>query len=223
MRARELPHQPGHAGIRTSGRAPWPPSSTTSSAPSGSAFPSSCSTRDPTGAPAPRRGWTGSSRALDEVARRTEGWRVQVALENTAGAGHVLGSRAEELGAIFSRVRRPERLALCLDTCHLFAAGYDIRTPRRFAAVLASSTARWGSSRLAAFHLNDSQAGLGSKLDRHENIGAGRIGLAAFQYLLEHPRLAMLPMILETPKRDDGDARNLADPPRLRRRPRPRR
>ena len=133
------------------------------------------------------------------------------------------GSRAEELGAIFARVRRPERLALCLDTCHLFAAGYDIRTPRRFAAVLAEFDRAVGLGRLVAFHLNDSKAGLGSKLDRHENIGAGRIGLAAFRFLLDHPRLGALPMILETPKRDDGDARNLAALRGLRRRPRPRR
>jgi deoxyribonuclease-4 len=148
--------------------------------------------------------------ALDEIARQTEGWNVRVALENTAGAGHVLGSRAEELGAIFGRVRRPERLALCLDTCHLFAAGYDIRTARRFAAVLAEFDRSVGLGQLAAFHLNDSKAGLGSKLDRHENIGAGRIGLAAFRFLLDHPGVRTLPMILETPKRDDGDRRNLA-------------
>ena len=157
--------------------------------------------------------------ALDEIARRSEGWNVRVALENTAGAGHVLGSRAEELGAIFARVRRPERLALCMDTCHLFAAGYDIRTPRRFAAVLAEFDRAVGLGRLAAFHLNDSKAGLGSKLDRHENIGAGRIGLAAFRFLLDHPRLGALPMILETPKRDDGDTRNLAALRGLRRGP----
>jgi deoxyribonuclease IV len=161
--------------------------------------------------------------ALDQVAHRTEGWEVQVALENTAGAGHALGSRAQELGAILGRVRRPERLALCVDTCHLFAAGYDIRTPRRFAAVLAEFDRSVGLGRLAAFHLNDSKTGLGSKLDRHENIGAGRIGLTAFRFLLRHPRLGRLPMILETPKHDDGDARNLATLRGLRRGSRPRR
>jgi deoxyribonuclease-4 len=149
-------------------------------------------------------------RALDEVIRRTDGARVRIALENTAGAGNVLGARAEELAPVFGRARRPERLALCLDTCHLFAAGYDIRTPRRFAAVLHQFDRAVGPDRLVAFHLNDSRASLGSRLDRHEHIGAGQIGLAAFRFLVTHPRLATLPMILETPKRDDGDVRNLA-------------
>jgi deoxyribonuclease-4 len=148
--------------------------------------------------------------ALDEVARRTEGSGVRVALENTAGGGHALGARAEELGAVLARVRRPERLAFCVDTCHLFAAGYDIRTPGRFKAVLGEFDRFVGLDRLVAFHVNDSRAGLGSRLDRHENIGAGRIGLAAFRFLLRHPRLGTRPMILETPKRGDGDARNLA-------------
>jgi deoxyribonuclease IV len=148
--------------------------------------------------------------ALDDVTRRTEGWRVRVALENTAGAGNALGSRAEELGAILARARRPERLAVCVDTCHLFAAGYDIRTPRGFTTALDELDRAVGIDRLVAFHLNDCKAGLGSRLDRHENIGAGRIGLGAFRFLLNHPSLGALPMILETPKRDDGDARNLA-------------
>jgi deoxyribonuclease-4 len=156
-------------------------------------------------------------RALDEVTRRTAGSKVRIALENTAGAGHALGSRAEELGETLARVRQPERLALCLDTCHLFAAGYDIRTPRGFAAALDEFDRFVGLDRLTAFHLNDSRAGLGARLDRHENIGAGRIGLAAFRFLVTHPRLATLPMILETPKRDDGDARNLATLRALRR------
>jgi deoxyribonuclease-4 len=148
-------------------------------------------------------------RALDELARRTAGARVRIALENTAGAGNVLGARAEDLGAIFAQARQPERLALCLDTCHLFAAGYDIRTPRRFAAVLDQFDRHVGLTQLTAFHLNDCRAGLGARLDRHENIGAGQIGLAAFRFLLNHSRLGTLPMVLETPKRDDGDARNL--------------
>ncbi len=158
--------------------------------------------------------------ALDEIARRTDGWAVRVAIENTAGAGHTLGARAEELGEILGRVRRPERLAVCLDTCHLFAAGYDIRTPRRFGAVLDELDRSVGLERIVGFHLNDCRAGLASGLDRHENIGAGQIGLAAFRYLLNHPRLGARPMILETPKRDDGDARNLAVLRSLRRRAR---
>jgi deoxyribonuclease-4 len=158
-------------------------------------------------------------RALDEVVGRTAGFRVRVALENSAGAGHLLGARAAELGAVFARVRRPERLALCLDTCHLFAAGHDIRTPRRFARVLAEFDRAVGLDHLVAFHLNDARAALGSGLDRHEHIGAGRIGLAAFAFLVNHPRVGGLPMVLETPKPGDADARNLATLRRLRRRP----
>ena len=120
-------------------------------------------------------------------------------------------------------MRQPERLALCLDTCHLFAAGYDIRTPGGFAGVLDEFDRFVGLERVAAFHVNDSRAALGARLDRHENIGDGRIGLPAFRFLLTHPRLHAVPMVLETPKRDDGDARNLATLRALRRRPRPRR
>jgi deoxyribonuclease-4 len=156
-------------------------------------------------------------RALDELAARTAGAGVRIALENSAGAGHLLGARAEDLGAVFARVRRPERLALCLDTCHLFAAGHDIRTPRGFAAALGAFERAVGFDRLVAFHLNDARAPLGSGLDRHEHIGAGRIGLDAFRFLVNHPRLGGLPMVLETPKHGDGDRRNLATLRRLRR------
>jgi deoxyribonuclease-4 len=129
----------------------------------------------------------------------------------------VLCAPAEELGEIFGRVREPERLAVCLDTCHLFAAGYDIRTPRGFRAALDAFDRAVGLERVVAFHLNDCKAGLGARLDRHENIGAGRIGLPAFRFLVTHPRLRAVPMVLETPKRDDGDARNLATLRALRR------
>jgi deoxyribonuclease-4 len=155
-------------------------------------------------------------RALDELGRRTAGWRVRIALENSAGGGSLLGARAEDVGAVFARVACPERLALCLDTCHLFAAGHDIRTPRGFAAALAGFERAVGLERLVAFHLNDARAPLGSALDRHAHIGEGGIGLAAFRYLLTHPRFRRLPMVLETPKQGDADLRNLATLRRLR-------
>ena len=155
-------------------------------------------------------------RALDDLHARTAGYRVRVALENTAGAGNLLGSRAEDLAAILGAVRRPERLAVCLDTCHLFVAGYDIRTAAGLAATLAGFDRAIGLDRVVAFHLNDAKADLGSALDRHEHIGRGRIGLAAFRALLHHPRLGHRPMVLETPKADGWDTRNLATLRRLR-------
>ncbi len=156
------------------------------------------------------------AQALDELARRTTGFRVRVALENAAGAGHQVGARAEDLGAILERLRAPERVAVCLDTCHLFAAGYDIRTPAGLAAALARFTAAVGRERIVAFHLNDARAGLGSGLDRHEHIGRGRIGLGAFRALLRDPRWRRVPMVIETPKAGDWDRRNLFTLRRLR-------
>jgi deoxyribonuclease IV len=148
-------------------------------------------------------------RALDDLHARTAGYRVRIALENTAGAGTLLGARAEELGQIVRRVRRPERVALCLDTCHLFAAGYDIRTTRGLTDALARFDRAVGLERIVAFHLNDAKAELGSGLDRHEHIGRGRIGLTAFSRLLNDRRLAAVPMVIETPKEDNWDRRNL--------------
>jgi len=156
------------------------------------------------------------ARALDDLHARTAGYRVRIALENTAGAGHLLGARAAELGAILEAVRMPERVAVCLDTCHLFAAGYDIRTPAGLAAALERFGAAVGLDRIVAFHLNDAKAGLGSGLDRHQHIGRGEIGPGAFRALLRHPRLRRVPMALETPKADRWDQRNLATLRRLR-------
>lgn len=156
------------------------------------------------------------ARALDELARRTAGFQVRVALENAAGAGHQIGARAEDLRAILERVRAPERLAVCLDTCHLFAAGYDIRTSAGLAAALARFAAAVGRERIVAFHLNDARAGLGSGLDRHQHIGRGRIGRDAFRALLRDPRWRRVPMVIETPKVGNWDQRNLATLRRLR-------
>ena len=155
-------------------------------------------------------------RALDELASRTSGYRVKIVLENTAGAGHTVGARFEELRAILEQVRAPERLGLCLDTCHLLAAGYDFRSPDGYARVMEACERTVGVSSVVAFHLNDAKAPVGSGLDRHEHIGKGHIGLAAFRRLLNDRRFQRVPMVLETPKDDDADVRNLRTLRRLR-------
>jgi len=157
------------------------------------------------------------AQAVDELAARTPGYRVRIALENSSGAGRLVGATAADLGAVLARSRRPERLAVCLDTCHLFASGHDIRTAAGLEATLAGFIRSVGLERIVAFHLNDARTELGSGLDRHEHIGRGKIGLTAFRALLRHPLLGGRPMVLETPKAEDGDRKNLATLRRLRR------
>ena len=158
--------------------------------------------------------------ALDESLARTAGYRVKVALENTAGAGNTIGRTFGELATLIDRAARPERIGVCLDTCHLFAAGYDIRTSSGYRRAMAECEATIGRRRVIAFHLNDAKAPLGSGLDRHENIGRGLLGLAPFRLLLNDPRFARVPKVLETPKEPEptADLRNLATLRRLRRR-----
>jgi deoxyribonuclease IV len=158
--------------------------------------------------------------ALDESLARTAGYRVKVALENTAGAGNTIGRAFGELGALLERAARPERLGVCLDTCHLFAAGYDIRTEAGYRRAMAECEATVGRHRVLAFHLNDAKAPLGSGLDRHENIGRGALGLVPFRLLLNDRRFARVPKVLETPKEPEptADLRNLAVLRKLRRR-----
>jgi deoxyribonuclease-4 len=150
--------------------------------------------------------------ALDEVVRQTAGYRVRIALENTAGGGHTIGRTFRELGELLARAARPERLGICIDTCHLFAAGYDIRREAGWNAAFAECAECVGLRRVLAFHLNDSRAPLGSGLDRHEHIGRGRLGLGPFRRLLNDPRFARVPKVLETPKEPEprADRRNLA-------------
>jgi deoxyribonuclease-4 len=157
--------------------------------------------------------------ALDEATRRTPGYRVKIALENTAGAGNVIGRRLSELGELIERAARPERLGVCLDTCHLYAAGYDIRAARGFAAAFDECAEHVGLSRVLAFHLNDARAPLGSGLDRHEHIGQGHLGLAPFRRLLNDARFTRIPKVLETAKEPEplSDIRNLTTLRRLRR------
>ncbi|HSH13202.1 MAG TPA: deoxyribonuclease IV [Desulfurivibrionaceae bacterium] len=140
------------------------------------------------------------------------GQTVMVLLENTAGQGTNLGASFAELAAIIGHSAYPAQLGVCLDTCHAFAAGYDLRTPKAYAATMAEFERLIGLERLKFFHLNDAIKGLGSRIDRHTHIGQGEIGLEGFRNLVNDPRFAAHPMVLETPKSDDlhEDRDNLA-------------
>jgi deoxyribonuclease-4 len=136
-----------------------------------------------------------------------------VLLENTAGQGSCLGWRLEQLAAIIEGVAEPDRLGACIDTCHLFAAGYPLAGPDEYASTMAQLESTIGIARVKAIHLNDSQKALGSRVDRHAHIGRGQMGLASFGHLLNDPRFRQVPMYLETPKEQENgeemDAVNL--------------
>jgi deoxyribonuclease-4 len=140
---------------------------------------------------------------LDEALAATKNLTVRVALENTAGQGTCLGNRFEHIAAIYSGVKTPARLAMCIDTAHLFAAGFDVRTPQGWDEVMDQITRLVGIEQIAAFHLNDSKSGLDSRVDRHEHIGKGKIGLEAFRHIVNDPRFAQTPGCIETPKSAD--------------------
>lgn len=143
------------------------------------------------------------AKALDEIHVRAKGYRAMICLEVTAGQGSCVGHRFPHMAEILKRVKEPERIGLCLDTCHLFAAGYDIRTKEGYEAMVAELEKEAGVSRVRCFHLNDAKKPLGSRVDRHEHIGKGCMGLEPFRMILNDPRFAGLPMVLETPKEDD--------------------
>lgn len=147
--------------------------------------------------------------SLDEVHRRCPGYRTMILLETTAGQGTAIGYRFEQLAAILDQVRESDRIGVCLDTCHLFAAGYDFRTAAKYAAMIDELDRVIGLSRVKCIHVNDSKRMLGSRVDRHEHIGKGKIGKRGFAHFLNDPRFASVPMILETPKGKDGRGTNL--------------
>jgi deoxyribonuclease-4 len=141
--------------------------------------------------------------SINEVFGKIPKVKTKIALEMTAGQGSCLGHRFEHLAHIIANVREPDRLRVCVDTAHLFAAGYDInsesgvkKTFREFDRVI-------GRNRLVAIHVNDSKTTLGSRVDRHEHIGKGRIGLDAFRFIMRSPRFNKIPKVLETPKGTD--------------------
>ncbi len=139
---------------------------------------------------------------LDAVLERTEGNPVPILLESSAGQGTCLGTRFEDLARVIEGVRWPDAIGVCADTCHMFAAGYDLTTDEGFFETWASFERVLGIERLRAFHLNDSQKPLGCRVDRHEHVGQGCLGLGAFHRLLRDPRFAALPMVVETAEED---------------------
>lgn len=143
------------------------------------------------------------ARSLDAVHRRCQGYRVRVALEITAGQGTNLGHRFEHIRRIMDGVKTGERLRVCFDTEHAFAAGYDIRTREGYERTFEEFDEKVGLGLIAAFHLNDSKKELNCRVDRHEVIGKGHIGLEAFRLLVNDRRFFGLPMCLETPKGKD--------------------
>ncbi len=149
--------------------------------------------------------------AIDAIHDRVPMGGSSLAIETTAGQGTVIGHRFEQIADVIARTKHPHRIGVCLDTCHVFAAGYDLRTPRGYEETLRSFDAAIGLGRLRAVHVNDSKKDLGCRVDRHEHIGKGFLGLAAFRLLMNDARLASLPLLLETPKDDDcrEDVENL--------------
>jgi len=152
------------------------------------------------------------ARSLDEVHTACPGYNMKVTLEITAGQGSNLGYRFEQIAKMIDATKESDRLRVCFDTEHAFAAGYDMRTIEGYERTFTEFDQMIGIDRLAAFHLNDSKKEFHSRVDRHEHIGKGHIGLAAFRFLLNDQRFWGLPMCLETPKGPDlaEDRENLA-------------
>jgi len=142
--------------------------------------------------------------ALTEIISAIGKKAPMILLETTAGQGNSIGSRFEEISEIIARCRFPEKLGACFDTCHVFAAGYDIRTEKTFEDTLRRFDRTIGLSKLLVFHLNDSLKGLGERIDRHTHIGKGKIGPTCFKLLVNDERFKDRPMILETPKGPDN-------------------
>ncbi len=148
------------------------------------------------------------SGAIDWLHQKTKGYKVKMCLETTAGQGSNLGYKFEQLAEIIEMVKEDQRLGVCYDTCHTFAAGYDIRTKKAYQKTFKEFDQAIGHSRLKAIHLNDAVKDLGSRVDRHTHIGEGKIGLEGFKLLMNDERWQMIPKILETPK-EGGTAKDI--------------
>ena len=138
--------------------------------------------------------------SLNAMLTSTAGYRVSILLENTAGQGTALGYSFDHLRRIIQDSTAPERIGICLDTCHAFAAGYDLSNASGYESVVEQLDAKIGLDRLRALHLNDCKKGLGQRVDRHEHIGKGKLGLECFLAIMNDSRLNRVPKFIETPK-----------------------
>ncbi len=146
------------------------------------------------------------AKALDEVHGQTPKCQAMCLLETTAGQGSNLGAKFEHLAAIINKAQDPDRLGVCVDTCHIFAAGYPLDTPKNYKSTIKELDSIVGLDKVKAFHLNDSLKDLGSHVDRHAHIGRGKMGLEPFRNLLNDRRFKKVPMYLETAKgEEDGE------------------
>jgi len=157
----------------------------------------------------PKEGMKRVAKSLDSVHKSCSGFRTRVLLETTAGQGTALGWRFEQIAEMIDQAKAPERLGVCLDTCHLFAAGYDFRIADGYAAMIREMDATFGTDRVECIHTNDSKRELGSRVDRHEHIGKGKIGKSGFRHFVNDPHFRDVPFILETPKGKDGRGSDL--------------
>jgi deoxyribonuclease-4 len=141
--------------------------------------------------------------AVNRVFAATSTMKCRIAIENTAGQGNCLGCKLEHFEYLIQHCTHPDRIGVCIDTCHLFASGYDFRTPQTYERTFADLLSRIPKRKILAIHLNDSKMPLNSKVDRHEHIGKGQLGVEAFRMLMNDPRFAKVPKVLETPKGKD--------------------
>lgn len=150
--------------------------------------------------------------AINRIHDEMPDGKAMLLLETTAGQGTCLGAKFEEIAGIIDLVEDKSRVGVCLDTCHVFAAGYDLRDSESYEATMRAFDSIIGLDRLKCVHLNDSQKGLGSRVDRHAHIGEGELGTSAFELIVNDQRLFGLPGVLETPKGADAkeDGMNLA-------------
>jgi deoxyribonuclease IV len=150
-----------------------------------------------------------TAEAMQEVIARTEGGRVRLSPETMAGQGSTVGDKFEQLAELLDLVGDAKRTSVCVDTCHVFAAGYDLGTPDGYEETFRMLDRTIGLRRVTSFQINDSKSPLGSRVDRHEDIGVGHIGTSGFGQLMNDARFERVPMLLETPGTDEGYMENL--------------